>query len=367
MIYAFIDSNIFIRVMSQGKPGCEYHLFDDLRTLSKANTIELTIPEVVLFEIERQMWDLDKLIRTQFGKIKEAVKKTSAWSEINDAKLSVLTNLDDASDKKIEGWQNAYNEIVIFLKSDAVRKIPYTPEIMCSAKSRIIRGAMPKLTGKQDQDAAIVESLASFFTKCNDENAVLLFCSENHNDFAVEISKKGSRDRKFALHPLISSSLPTTHYFTQLVDLLKINRGYETLPKPVADDEISEALSKLQLFEDADDFESSEYHVASEELDTLYHGRLSNEFSENTLSELPEDLLRKRIKSYEHIQYLLNKCRECKSWDDHKSEYKLPQWLENVPEEMLKSTSVSNLIKIEKNLGRYLAIHEEMDVDLVNS
>jgi hypothetical protein len=151
MIYAFIDSNIFIRVMSQGKPGCETHLFDDLRTLSKGHAIELTIPEVVLFEIERQMRDLDKLLRHHFGKIKEAVNKTTVWSEVTDAKLAVLTNLDNARDEKVEGWKRSYNEIMTFLKSDDVMRISYTPEIMCQAKSRIIRGAMPKSTDNQDQ------------------------------------------------------------------------------------------------------------------------------------------------------------------------------------------------------------------------
>lgn len=366
MIYAFIDSNIFIRVMSQGKPGCETHLFEDLRTLSKGQAIELTVPEVVLFEIERQMRDLDKLLRHHFGKIKEAVNKTTVWSEVTDAKLAVLTNLDNARDKKVDGWKRSYNEIMTFLKSDDVMRISYTPEIMCQAKSRIIRGAMPKSTDNQDQDAAIVESLATFFTERGDEDAVLLFCSENYTDFAVEVTKHGSRDRRFALHPLIASSLPPTHYFIQLSELLKIDQGYESLPKPVADDEISEALSEFQKLEEADDFESSEYQMAFERLDTLYNERLSHEFSENILPELPEELRGKRQKSYEHIQHLLNECRECKSWDDDRSEYKLPQWLENVPEEMIQYTSLSNLLKIEKNLERYLLIHEAIDDDLAD-
>jgi len=366
MIYAFIDSNIFIRVMSQGKPGCETHLFDDLRTIVQGHAISLIIPEVVLFELERQMRDLDKSLRQHFGKMKEAVNKITVWSEVADAKLSVLTNLDIACDKKIESWKRSYSEIMTFLNSDNVRQIPYTPEIMCQAKSRIIRGAMPKSTDNHDQDAAIVDSLATFFTECRDEDAVLLFCSENHTDFAVELTKPGSRDRRFALHPLIASSLPTTHYFIQLADLLKIDQGYESLPEPIADDEISEALSEFQKLEEADDFESSEYQMAFERLDTLYNERLLHEFSENILPELSEELRRKRKKSYEHIQHLLNECRECKSWDDDKSEYKLPQWMENVPEEMIQYTSLSNLLKIEKNLEKYLLIHKAMDDDLAD-
>jgi len=36
MIYAFVDANIFIRVLSQGKPVCEPELFADQRTLASA-------------------------------------------------------------------------------------------------------------------------------------------------------------------------------------------------------------------------------------------------------------------------------------------------------------------------------------------
>lgn len=364
MIYAFIDSNIFIRVMSQGKTGCEPHLFDDLCTLTQNKAIELTIPEVVLFEIERQMKDLPKLLRDGFQKIKDPIKKTIVWNEIEDAKLAVLTHLDNACEEKIESWNKSYDRILTFLKSADVKRIPYTPEIMCLAKSRIIRGAIPNpKKNKQDQDAAIVESLASFFTKCKDENPVLLFCSENYNDFAVEITKGVSLDRRFALHPSIKPSLPLTHYFIKLADLLKINQGYETLPLPVPDDDISEALSKLQTLEEAEDVESDEYIMAFGQLDMLYDKRLSQDFSKNILPELPEEIREKRRKSYEHIQHLLSKCRKCKSWYE-KSEDKLPQWLENIPESMMQYTSISNLFKIEKSLERYLLIHEEMDVDL---
>lgn len=366
MIYAFIDSNIFIRVMSQGKPGNETHLFDDLRTLAEGRAIVLIIPEVVLFELEHQMRDSDKLLRQEFGKIKEAVNKTTVWSEVADIKLSALSNLDIARNEKIESWNKSYSDIMTFLNSDHVERIPYTPEIMCQAKSRIIRGAMPMSTDNQDQDAAIVESLASYFAKCGDADAVLLFCSENHTDFAVELTKAESRDRRFALHPLIASSLPIRHYFTKLSDLLRIDRGYESLPEPIPDDEISAAVSELEKFEENYDFDSDDYLIAVQRLDGLYNQRLSRGFAEYVLPELPDELREKRQKAFHHIQYLLTECRQCESWDEDRSESKLPQWLENIPEEMIRYTSLSNLLRIGKNLARYLSIHEAMDDDLAD-
>ena len=47
-------------------------------------------------------------------------------------------------------------------------------------------------------------------------------------------------------------------------------------------------------------------------------------------------------------------------WND-RSEYKLSQWLEYVPEYAIPFTSTSNLVVIRDNLRRYLQIHQEGD------
>ena len=167
---------------------------------------------------------------------------------------------------------------------------------------------------------------------------------------------------------MIASSLPTSYYFIQLSELLKIDRGYESLPKPIQDDEISDAASELRKVEVEEDYDldSDDYQIALERLDRMYNERLSLGFTDKVLPELPEELIEKRRKTFNQIQHLLRKCRTCESWDEDRSEYKLPQWLENVPEEMIKFTSLSKLFKIEKNLTRYLLIHQEMDDDLAD-
>ena len=43
----FVDANIFIRVATQGRPGCEPEHFEDLRTLVEDRTFTLLVPEVV--------------------------------------------------------------------------------------------------------------------------------------------------------------------------------------------------------------------------------------------------------------------------------------------------------------------------------
>ena len=54
--------------------------------------------------------------------------------------------------------------------------------------------------------------------------------------------------------------------------------------------------------------------------------------------------------------------RNCKSWDD-RSEYKLPSWLDQVPEEMIPYTSLPNLLRITDSLKGYLDVHRKMGKD----
>ena len=69
---------------------------------------------------------------------------------------------------------------------------------------------------------------------------------------------------------------------------------------------------------------------------------------------------KKRDESCNHIEEMLLKCRSCQSWDD-KSELKLHQWIEYVPENMIRYTSLVNIFRIEESIKRYLRIHEEAD------
>ena len=82
------------------------------------------------------------------------------------------------------------------------------------------------------------------------------------------------------------------------------------------------------------------------------------QFVTTFLLTLPADVRRRREELVFTAQGLLALCRECKTWDD-RSEYKLPQWLDNVPEEMIPYTSLPNLLRINAEVKRYLGIHRE--------
>lgn len=363
MHYAFVDTNIFIRVMSQGKPGCETDLFERLRVLATGGALTLVIPEVVHLELEGQMHNLSEVLEQRFGALKKIINTTPVWSEIEDAKQLVMQQLDSLLDEKQKRWHQIYKDILELFNSEKVSSIPFTAEIMCQAKKRIIRGGMPKASPRVDQDAAIVESLIVHFSLIQDPQPILLFCSENHSDFAIEIQKPKLQDRVFALHPVLAKDLPKTHFFTQLEDLLQLDQGYESLPQPPNDEDIKEAMDRADKLgsECNFDFDANgydEYMKAVEHLDSIINTRLANQYAAEVVPTLPEEFRSKREDMVKRIQKLLEQCRQCISWNDS-SESKLPQWMEYVPEGMIPYTSLSNLIKIESNLHRYLSIHKE--------
>ena len=360
MIYAFIDTNVFVRVLSQGKPGCEPQRFLDLQSLVAGNAFRLLVPDIVRFELDRQMRDLPEGLKKRFGELKANVNQTAVWSEIADAKEAIMQQIESLRREKEADWLQRFSDVDKFLRSDSVIRLEYTPEIMCKARIRIMRGGRPT----KDQDAAIVESLASFFATCSDDSPVLLFCSENHSDFAVELAAAPDRSRRFAVDPEIAGVLPQTHYFLRLDGLLEMDRGYESLPTPPEDAEIVQAKSRLAALEDKGLDHTDEYLTVLADVEALYDQRLSQEFMSSVHPQIPEELRVKREAACAHIQEMLHECRECESWDDVRSECKLPQWMENVPEHMLPFTSLARLLRIEESIGRYLLIHEEMDDDL---
>jgi hypothetical protein len=54
MIYASLDTNIFVRIVSQGKPGCEIEQFKALKSLVENGVVHLLVPEVVVLELEKE-------------------------------------------------------------------------------------------------------------------------------------------------------------------------------------------------------------------------------------------------------------------------------------------------------------------------
>ncbi len=66
MIFGFIDTNIYIKIASQGNPGCERKHFDDLKTMVSGGAMKLLVPEIVLLELRKQFPRVIAKMATQF-------------------------------------------------------------------------------------------------------------------------------------------------------------------------------------------------------------------------------------------------------------------------------------------------------------
>ena len=190
-MHVFVDTNIFIRVATQGRPGCERERFVDLRTLAEEGTFTLLVPEVVILEVFKAFRTLPKDIESNCDKLTDSVSKATkgTWNEIESLNSDVLALIKQTKQNRIEECGELSSLIHDFLQSGAATIIPLTPEILVAAKRRQIAGKMPNCKKSSDQDALIVESLVSYF-EANGASGSMLFCTENTSDFALEVNPK---------------------------------------------------------------------------------------------------------------------------------------------------------------------------------
>lgn len=133
-------------------------------------------------------------------------------------------------------------------------------------------------------------------------------------------------------------------------------RGYEHLPE-VDSRDIAIARERFDSFGDEfwDDDEGMEAFGA---LNAAIHVEQARQFNKMFLPTLPEDVSQRRSRLIAAIESHLAACRNCRSWND-RSEYKLPQWLDYVPENMIPYTSLPNLLRLEASTRAYLIVHRE--------
>jgi len=94
VFYAFVDANIFVRIVTQGRPGCEPQRFADLTTLVEGKELGLIVPEVLGLELEKNFRLLPKQIESHCDKLADAVAKATenTWNEIDALKIVFCFN-----------------------------------------------------------------------------------------------------------------------------------------------------------------------------------------------------------------------------------------------------------------------------------
>jgi hypothetical protein len=371
IIYIFLDTNIYIRIVSQGMPGCPMEQFVALKTLVEGGAVQLLVPEVVLLELEKEQGTFEDQLNRHCDLLKASVEKLAVWTEARDIKESLLDHLDERRQVKLQTASNNFKEIGAWLASDKARILDLTPEIWFQAKRRIMAGRYPKGQGKADQDCSIMESLISFFKGVPATEAELYFCSENHPDFAIEREAKG-KSRTFDIHPYFQDGLPRTTYFLDLDTLMAFAGGYEQLVPPksrartASETTVSKGLTEwFPTLGPVGENTSTQTNVPLHSEAVIfvaprYDPQIVERFQTEMLPNLSPAVQELRATLVKEIQEILAACRRCAIWDVG-SEVRLIEWLDFISEKMVPYVSLSRLVTIKGNLERYLQAHREMD------
>lgn len=359
MVYVFIDTNIYLRVISQGKDGCERSYFDNLALLVKAGEICLLAPEVVELEIEAK-WR--RFINQMVDEIAKQIKQLedARWeSEVDDVRISGIKHFQSEVEKKKKNAK-VNHAAVMQLLTHAVR-IPLTSEIVLSAKKRQISQKMPRKGNSSDQDALIIESLAAYFSRHAGSGCVLYFCSENSKDFADEpVDAKSPK-----IHSLLRGALPESVYCRNLEQTMAFDMSYYTLKLPVVDWKELEAARKEQegLLEQIFDLE-----VKGLPCDELQKRLLAIRARNNDLrvgfeaqhaqywEQLPEYIRRRRKDLVAEIDRLFSLFRQHPKYSPI-TELNLPHYIGGYYEIYYSCSSFSALVKIRD--GMRALIHNQ--------
>ncbi len=96
-VYIFLDSNIYIRYLTQGQPGCEPVHFQELVKLITDGAARLLVPEVVRLEIEKFLTHMEGDFSFHFKKAREELEsRAKAWNEMSEVKDTLLNAREDA-------------------------------------------------------------------------------------------------------------------------------------------------------------------------------------------------------------------------------------------------------------------------------
>jgi hypothetical protein len=244
MIYALIDTNIYVRVWTQGSPGCELELFRELKQLAEQKTVRILLPEIVRLEIGKAWRGFPQALGNQIGEVKEKVKAVLdkvLWNEIQPIKVDIADFISRWKEDRHKACEERYREVQAFFEGSYVDALPFNEQIMVNAHRRVAAGKMP--SSARDQDIFIVESVFAFLRGSKDKKPVVQFCSENGTDFGLLVDEK---NKSYVLHPTIKEDLPKEGLGALFSDLASLVKAIKEHKQPDDPDpkEINAALER---------------------------------------------------------------------------------------------------------------------------
>ena len=350
MIYLFIDTNVYIRILTEEK----LHTFlEDIKLLARSKLVKLIVPEVVILEMIKQNKSAIREFNNTYNKLKKDLNKSKndIWSEVRNSIDEICKTVENEKSKKIKLWNSNYDRLISFLESDDVDFVEFTPQIICNGHKRIISGGLPRSTSV-DQDAFNIESVISFMSNVDAHiDYELIVCTNDLKDYTSK--EKSSLNRDFyEVHSTLKDDFKSTICTSSLPLVMKyINFDYSGI------EEQCDAYEEITQLTIKGDIEDVEYDRKFNAL-TAKLNRETREIYELKLDTSPNELIKHRQILLGNIEELLNKGRSLDSWSD-KSELNLFKWLGNREEEKIYTSKLSDLLCIESSLQEYVQIHQD--------
>src|SRR5688500_18194757 len=117
MLYVFVDTNIWFRFITQGRPGCEPRHYRELKEAAAKGKIELLYLEIVGLELEKLWASFGDDLKSATEKLEKLVKEPlgkSVWSEIDDIQSGIAGFIKQRKDSKIEEAKDRYKDLSAF-------------------------------------------------------------------------------------------------------------------------------------------------------------------------------------------------------------------------------------------------------------
>jgi hypothetical protein len=256
--FVVLDTNILIRIVSQGQQGFEH--WDELRAMVERGEVTLLSPAIVLMEFQKQVWNSEEDFHIQTARILESLKATwgNLWNEVRDNLKGFLeAQLAQWRTDIQNDWKKKGEEISAWLKGNQVVVLPFNQDIWFRAKQRLIEGRLPKSTNpkesdkdnkskarewERDNDCCLIESLVAHFTG-DAKDKQLFLCTENLDDFGFKVEAKKSLDSRLQV------GLPPCEIFTDLKSLVTALKEQKKVELPTPQ-EVEKALEDKAKGED---------------------------------------------------------------------------------------------------------------------
>jgi hypothetical protein len=230
--FVTLDTNVLIRIVSQGQPGCEIGHWRDLKSHVESARVVLLMTEVVLLEFEKAWAFFEQKAREEIRACRDSAAKwvpeKSTYSEIRDLRGYLERKVTEYEEEKFRTAKEYRDELLSFFSSSQTVRIPFDERIWFAGKRRVMAGryGSPSRQKSPESDCYIIESLIRHLSaQSRIRRCQLYICTENVSDFGIDGKER-------VLDPSIQCDLPPAELYVDLKSLLRAIQAEEEIMLP---------------------------------------------------------------------------------------------------------------------------------------